>query len=780
MVVTFDETTTNFCDQFDIFDIIQKYPTITLDTFQLAAMTAIRTGIHPLITAHTGSGKTLPAEYAIEYFVREKRKKVIYTAPIKSLSNQKFHEFKAKFPEISFGILTGDIKFNPDADCVIMTTEILRNSLAQNEFNNDVWCVVFDEVHYINDFSRGKVWEECIMWLPKNVIMVMLSATIDKVEQFAKWIEEIKSPSKVWICSTGKRVVPLTHYSYITANSGDLKSFDKSDRDFVNGFTDTLKIIKNPDGTFVERNIVDTFKVAKLIQHSDVKRSTVIHRLVTYLNENNMLPAICFVFSRKKAGDMARQLSINLLADCSMIKQEVLTILKKLPNWEEYVRTSEYEEMIELMQRGIAVHHSGVIPVLREIVEIMFSKGYVKMLFATETFAVGVNMPTKTVIFTDIQKFAETQFRFLHPHEYTQMAGRAGRRGLDKVGHVIHLFNLYDGVSAIGQHTLKTILTGSPQTLCSKYAVGYDTVINVAADGNGDVIERSLQVALNSMIRYEIDSTLRVIDRQLAETREKIVPLAEKLINDHEVRVKAIETASKKQKPRLVSELKDFIEDTKKKTGIDVNKIIQKNKDLETDCRRLDEDRVRIEGDLRANVTGAYRDLVDCGLIDDEGRLTVIGLAAKCFKEVDCVSFSVILSKHCELFESLTVSELVGFLSMFAIDKDEDDVYVDIANETIRWLVEQFEVFDVKMNREKYKSFMDWCEAADDFECKQVIADSGLYGGEFVKAVLKINNICCEMDKACVVYGYAGIAKKISEVSYATQKSIVTAQSLYL
>ena len=789
MARTFDETIDIDDIGFDVSEIVAKYPSMKLDIFQLAAITAIREGHHPLVTAHTGSGKTLPAEYAIEYFIREKGKKVIYTAPIKSLSNQKFHEFKAKFPAISFGILTGDIKFNPDADCVIMTTEILRNSLAQGTFSDDVGCVVFDEVHYINDADRGKVWEECIMWLPKTVLMVMLSATIDRVWQFASWIEEIKG-EEVWICSTGKRVVPLTHYAYMTANMGDLKGLDKEERDFVNGFIDTPKTIKLSNGTFVERNIVDTFRVAKMIGPDSVKRSTVIHRVVSYLKENEMLPAICFVFSRKRANDMARQLGLNLLTDYDdkegwRVPHEVLTILKRLPNWEEYVQTAEYEEMIELMQRGIAVHHSGVIPVLREIVEIMFSKGYVKMLFATETFAVGVNMPTKTVLFTDIQKFAETQFRFLHPHEYTQMAGRAGRRGLDKVGHVIHLFNLYDGMGAIGQHTLKTILAGAPQTLRSKYAIGYDTVLNVAADGGGDVVERSLQVALSSMIRYEIDSTLSVIDRKLTETRAKMVPLAdfyEKLIDEHDARVKAIETASKKQKPRLVSDLKDFIEDTKKKTGVDINKIIQKKKDLvamETDCRELEADRARVEGELRANVTGAYMELVSYGLIGDGERLTEIGLAARCFKEVDCLAFSVILRRKHELFEALSVAELVGFLSMFAYDKVDDEAVISLNQSIIPFIVE-FEEFGIELNREKYQYFANWCGAMNDAECKQVIADSGLYGGEFVKTVLKINNICAELDAACVVYGYAALAKTVSEVATATLKSIVTAQSLYL
>ena len=216
-----------------------KYP-FPLSSFQKFAIESIVEGNHILVTAHTGSGKTLPAEFAIEHFV-SKGKKVIYTSPIKALSNQKFYEFTQKFPNISFGILTGDIKTNPEADVLIMTTEILMNTLyAKNrkedvtintnstnlamfemDFDNELACVVFDEIHYINDQDRGRVWEETIMMLPRHVQMVMLSATLDSPEKFALWCEtrgqnDVKSDKIVYLTTTYERVVPLTHYSFIT------------------------------------------------------------------------------------------------------------------------------------------------------------------------------------------------------------------------------------------------------------------------------------------------------------------------------------------------------------------------------------------------------------------------------------------------------------------------------------------------------------------------------------------------------------------------------------
>jgi hypothetical protein len=213
--------------------------------------------------------------------------------------------------------------------------------------------------------------------------------------------------------------------------------------------------------------------------------------------ENNMLPALCFVLSRKQLEVCAKEITTDLLEFDSKvgytIQRECEQIIRKLPNHQEYLHLPEYVEMVKLLEKGIAIHHSGVMPVLKEMVEILYAKGYIKLLFATETFSIGVNMPTKTVVFTNSTKFDGNTMRNLYSHEYTQMAGRAGRRGLDKVGHVFHLFNLYDGVAAIGQQTLKSILGGAPQTLRSKYAIGYDTVLNVAADGGGVLLGLDLE-----------------------------------------------------------------------------------------------------------------------------------------------------------------------------------------------------------------------------------------------------------------------------------------------
>ena len=434
---------------------------------------------HVLVTAHTGSGKTLPAEFAIEHWVRL-GKKVIYTSPIKALSNQKFYEFSQKFPHISFGLFTGDIKTNPEADVLIMTTEILMNRLFnyaslsssssnteneadicntiqktslelqfQMDFEKELAAVIFDEVHYINDADRGQVWEKTIM-LPDHVQMIMLSATMDNPKAFGEWIERHHTNKQVYICPTNFRVVPLSHYGYMAVGEHEFKQIkDKATQQQIRNHTNKPLMLRDSKGKFY----VEGYREIKAIddqlhkQKARVNRKFVLNNLTKYLRENDMLPAICFVFSRKNVESCAKELTTPLLEDDSkipyLVDKEAKQIIRRLPNYEEYMRLPEFVQLISLLEKGIGIHHSGMIPILREIVELFISKKYIKVLFATESFAIGLDCPIKTSVFTGITKYDGSNHRFLHSHEYTQMAGRAGRRGIDTVGYVILCNNLF-------------------------------------------------------------------------------------------------------------------------------------------------------------------------------------------------------------------------------------------------------------------------------------------------------------------------------------------------
>jgi antiviral helicase SKI2 len=524
----------------------EKYP-FPLSSFQKYAIESIVEGNHILVTAHTGSGKTLPAEFAIEHFV-SKGKKVIYTSPIKALSNQKFYEFTQKFPHISFGILTGDIKTNPEADVLIMTAEILMNTLymkhrksdtSENvnknasltmfdmDFDNELACVVMDEVHYVNDLDRGKVWEETIMMLPRHVQMVMLSATLDSPEKFALWCEtrgdNTRKPDKiVYLTTTYERVVPLTHYSFITCTQGIFKILkDKQLEKEIMQTCNTLHMLQDSKGKFNDENYQKIHKTLSIFEKKNhyVKRQHVLNSVSRHMVENNMLPAICFVLSRKALEQCAKEVTTVLLEDDSkvpyLVRKECEQIIRKLPNYQEYLNLPEYQSMISLLEKGIAIHHAGIMPVLREMVELLFSKGYVKLLFATETFAVGINMPTKSVLFCDANKFDGTGMRMLFSHEYTQMAGRAGRRGIDTIGHVIHLTNLFRNTDSV---SMKIMMQGKPQTLVSKFKISYNLLLNLIDIGETDYS----RYAKRSMIQNDIDSETQHYYNDLSKLTDEI------------------------------------------------------------------------------------------------------------------------------------------------------------------------------------------------------------------------------------------------------------------
>jgi antiviral helicase SKI2 len=502
-----------------------------LSDFQKYAIEAIVEGHHTLVTAHTGSGKTLPAEFAINHFV-EKGKKVVYTSPIKALSNQKFFEFTHKYPHISFGLMTGDIKLNPNADVIIMTTEILMNYLFnsgssasssgsatdpsystldfQINLETELACVVFDEVHYINDAHRGQSWEQTILMLPKHVQMVMLSATIDSPEKFAKWCEREDETKIVYLASTNKRVVPLTHYGYISATEFAFKGLkDKVLEKQMRESTNKLITLQTESGIFQETGYKELKSVIDVFEKRNVylKRQAILNNLAVFLRDREMLPAIAFVFSRKHVEKCAKEITVSLLEFDSKVsytvRRESEQILRKLPNYHEYLNLPEYNNLISLLEKGVGIHHSGMIPILREIVELFISKKYIKLLFATESFAIGLDCPIKTAIFTGLTKYDGSSERFLMSHEYTQMAGRAGRRGIDTIGNVVHMNNLFDFPTMTGY---KDILCGNPQKLISKFHISYSVILNMLKQNAS--VDDMCNFVKKSMIFEEINKSI--------------------------------------------------------------------------------------------------------------------------------------------------------------------------------------------------------------------------------------------------------------------------------
>ena len=459
------------------FDTIENlainYP-FTLDNFQKKSIYRLERNENVLVCAHTSSGKTVVAEYGIA-LGKKKSKRVIYTSPIKALSNQKYREFKKLFGDV--GILTGDVNINPNAQCLIMTTEILQNFLYKNnEIISQVAFIIFDEIHYINDNERGHVWEEILILLPSGINLIMLSATIPNYMNFAKWVGRIKN-TIIYVEITLQRVVPLKHQIFLNNQCifevkgidgnikvneikkalNTLKEINTSKILKPNKATEQLlynniqhmdkknfeKFQKDPKFAkkFEEKNIINNILSNNGYDKNKIRITKMHHKLdevVDYLTKKDLCPAVIFVFSIKRIKEYSKMLNTKNLLNKEEQKQ-VETFFNKViystmpPDDLEMPQVMEVQE---ILKSGIGLHHAGLLPILKEIIEILYSKGLIKVLFATTSFSIGLNMPTRTVIFTDLYKFNEDKKEILSSSEYLQMCGRAGRRGIDSIGNV--------------------------------------------------------------------------------------------------------------------------------------------------------------------------------------------------------------------------------------------------------------------------------------------------------------------------------------------------------
>ena len=798
------------------FDEFKNYP-FELDHFQKYALKHYLINNHVLITAHTGSGKTLPAEFAIQQAYKN-GKKSIYTAPIKSLSNQKFNEFTEKYPHISFGILTGDIKYNPEADCLIMTTEILRNTLFQKQnqevhkdllsFNinieNELECVIFDEVHYINDADRGKVWEESIMMMPKQVKMVMLSATINNIESFATWIEQNTSRD-VAICSTNKRVVPLTHYAYITYPKSFYKNMSSQEASEIQAIIAKPQIIKENKNYFKEENITKLKKIQNKASLKNVytKPSFVLKNIVTYLKEQELLPAICFVFSRKNVEKYAKQLNMNLIENANEVEQMCISILKKIPNYKEFMENEEYKNMMDLLKRGIAIHHSGILPILREMVELLFAKGCIKVLFATETFAVGVNMPAKTVLFTSLQKYTSNNFRFLLSHEYTQMAGRAGRRGLDKIGVVIHLLNIFNEIPTNVDY--KHIVDGNSQQLISKFKIHSNLLLRILYNN-----QNTEDFITSSMITNEIKNELNNTEEYIITSKEK----RNKLYNDlkyydsvvnYSELIKNLENLKNKKLKRAMQDVSNYEKDNPYvvKEYEKYKKIMEYDNDIKNEIEKLE----NIKNYVKNTISFIIEHLIQDNFLykeedNDKLVLSQLGIYATHIQEVHSLMMASLLYNN--TFQELSYQEIASLFSIFTLVKVGDDhkkiSYNHIKNQTlhkaINSTVKTFQYFydyeiynsiqsdnNLDITFDLIEEIYDWCFCETEQECRNVlyrVKEKGLFAGEFTKAILKINNIANELEKICNLSNNMELLQKLQSIKKCTMKYIVSNQSLYL
>jgi superfamily II RNA helicase len=671
-----------------------------LDPFQKHAVLGIHAGDHVFVTAKTGSGKTFVGEYLIAFMLAQ-GKRVFYTTPIKSLSNQKYHDLKKLFPTASVGILTGDIKMCPDAQIVVMTAEILRNLFYKRGTATEgvgltaavslegVGGVVMDEVHYIQDPDRGHVWEESLILCPKaipktvsgtvdvGIQLVLLSATLPSAASLAGWLADLHQ-RRTWLLSTTYRIVPLVH-GILENKEGkwQVKPLLDAKSNWIGGaYTDWLRMRKAlGDAAEAHRKAVDARRrdgyAGPSIKESKVKIESPeerLHRTVKWLEETRQLPALFFVFSRRECERLASLVNGTMLDTSDAAAAQHIIDFHLSRHRAILEKSPQYHAIRGLLMRGIAFHHSGLQPLLKEIVEILFTRGYVKVLFATETFSVGLNMPTKTVVFLELEKWCDGgQKRLLRPDEYIQMAGRAGRRGLDTQGLV-----LYEPMrDPVDSAELKGLLTGALPPLESRMRFHYDFILKHRLNGS------KLQIAEQSYWAVQQRATRVSLGLEHAALETRVAALAAGLTTEQKEAFAA--------KVALEVEIATSVNAKRKKAQQAMGRWLNEHdwKKLEPFAQRYAdlvlarEEYIRLSDSIRAwdaapllCLETQEACLKEWGFLDSVGDLTPIGTAATEVNEGHGILMPLLAFS--DRTADLTAEEVACILASFLEDNRDD------------------------------------------------------------------------------------------------------------
>lgn len=463
-----------------------------LDDFQKEACQIIDNGESVVVCAPTGAGKTVIAQHAIHRAL-ENGNRIFYTTPLKALSNQKFYDFGEKYGQDKVGLLTGDTSINRNAQIVIMTTEVFRNMLYGTNFGavadnlKDVKYVVLDEVHYMNDEQRGTVWEESIIYCPTNIQIIALSATVANGQELTDWINTVHSRTK--LVNTDFRPVPLRYYYFDSSQPFKL-----------------LPLL-TPNGKLNRKIRPEKPQWAK---GKDKRKKTYVKQVIKNLAENNMLPAIYFTFSRKKCDEQMEKcsgLGLNTKAEQEKIKAFIDDFIAENPHLYGNKHT-------EYLIQGVASHHAGLLPAWKNLVEKLFQQGLIKVVFATETLAAGINMPARSTVISSTSKRTDSGHRMLTANEFLQMSGRAGRRGMDEVGYVTIIGTPFQSPEEVAE-----LVLSDANPLESKFSPSYSMVLNLLQRFN---LEEAKELILKSFGYYSSDYRLKPILDQLEQFNNEI------------------------------------------------------------------------------------------------------------------------------------------------------------------------------------------------------------------------------------------------------------------
>ena len=815
----------------DISQLCEALPphpyTFPLDPFQQHAISAIARDENVLVCAKTGSGKTLVGEYQI-YQSLNKEKRVFYTTPIKSLSNQKFYDLKKLFKDASVGIMTGDIKFRPDAQIVIMTTEILRNLLYKKGSTTEhvgltasismdnLDAVIFDECHYINDKDRGKVWEETMILLPSHINLVMLSATLDRPDYFANWLGVLKQ-KPINLIETTYRIVPLTHnlldnnYKLVVLMDAKEIYTEKVYTEWLrtrSGLQDDQKAFKKKV-VEARRQGVEGAIAGKVHIHNFVHQ---MNTAIKMLEKEELLPALFFVLSRKQCEAYADKVDGTLLSsgETATVKHIIAFHLHR--HMKELEKVPQYYQIYDLLCRGIAFHHSGLLPLLKEIIEILFSKGFVKMMFCTETFAVGLNMPTKTVLFSGFKKYDDQTggMRMLRTDEYIQMAGRAGRRGKDDKGIVIYL----PDHEPVEPSEMKGMMTGSKPPILSRMDFHYDFILKTIQSSPDDTrnIDSSvkpikwLSIMEQSYWFQQRQNQIKCTKRDLEITQKKIdeIKMDDTTYSEcHkrallEQKIKQTVNAERKEVQRQLDTIKNKQFGPRWLLALANYSLLQK---LKKESDELTQTLTTLEAH-QESIQPVANFLFEIGYLKNNNPLTfknedltLKGILATEVNEGHQILMTELYTR--ELFHNMSGDDIATTLACFLEEKETEDspsfgelnISIDVYNTfvSIKKMAQEYQEIEDKVGYQVYdywkistqliEPMRRWIEGEN---ASIICQEHGLFEGNFIRAIMKMSNMLDEVLAMATYCQHTDQVNKIMDVRQKMIRDIVISDSLYL
>jgi len=712
-----------------------------LDDFQIAACHALESGKGVLVAAPTGAGKTIVGEFAVNLVINSGGK-CFYTTPIKALSNQKFSELSDKYGSIRVGLLTGDTSINSEAQIVVMTTEVLRNMIYANSTTiTDLKYVVMDEVHYLADKFRGAVWEEILIHLSEAVQVISLSATVSNAEEFGEWLQTVRGDTEVIVSET--RPVPL--YQHVLFGNRLIDLFGEGQR-------------LNPELTKLER---DTYRKIKGNWRDKPRgpRSLTRPEVIEKLERESLLPAITFIFSRNSCDAAVRQcIASGIRLTNGKERQEIRDVvsrnIKSLA--EEDLVVLGYYEWADALERGVAAHHAGLLPAFKVTVEELFQRGLVKAVFATETLALGINMPARTVVLEKLSKWNGEGHVAISPGEYTQLTGRAGRRGIDIEGNAVILWgNELDSTSVGGLASTRTY------PLKSSFKPTYNMSINLISQFGSERARTSLE---SSLAQFQADKAVVGLSRQIRKnesTRDALFTEAKCDKGDFteyaklRFEIKNLENDSKRNKRKRL-EIEDEIATIRKRLK---NHSCHNCPDREHHSR-ITERAFRLQREIdgltdrinsRTNVIAKRFDRIrlvldKLGYLEND-QITKPGrMLAKIYGETDLL---IAESIRAEVFDQLTVPELVSVISACIYESRNDDAskiprgQVPNALSDISRIYGRIHDIEIDMNLEPMRSpDFGFCWAAYRWasgnSLTSVLKGSELTVGDFVRSMKQI------------------------------------------